>query len=96
MLLATAACFAVGVLLLACEEDTRPESFGLLCAADPTLCVEPFTCLDTVAGKACSITCATDEECPTWQQAGRCPGEKVSTCVRGACDPMLCRAEDTP
>lgn len=91
---ALAAALALGLAGGACEEeDTRPESFGLLCSADPTLCEAPFSCMDTVDGMACSITCVDDGECPAWHQAGRCPGDMVSTCEGGVCDPMLCRVE---
>lgn len=103
---------SVGVLLLALlafegcstgEADINaPATFGQPCNADASTCESPFVCLRThTIGSICTMTCSSNDDCPSWTATGHCAGPFQSTCAlsladgssdsENVCMPMYCK-----
>ena len=54
------------------DDSTRPATFGDHCAATPSWCVKPYSCLDTGNNQLrCTRTCKSTAECPEFFEAGK-------------------------
>ena len=81
-------------------DPNQPARFGLACDQDASVCQTPLSCLAVQAPPSigvpfpqpmiCTVTCAADADCPSWQATGFCAGEVQLRCVGGACQPRSC------
>jgi hypothetical protein len=81
-------------------DPNMPAGFGLACDQDQGLCQSPLSCLGVQAPPSlgppqpqpmiCTVSCASDADCPAWQATGFCAGEVSLRCVEGACQPRSC------
>ena len=85
---ARAASLLVAALLAGCARGVvEPPTYGDRCDGDSD-CEAPLRCLPAAEPRFCTLTCASDSDCPMVRSEGHCEGE-----VRAQCDPEagLCR-----
>ena len=80
-------------------DANQPQSFGLDCREDASVCTSPLECLsiDPTASHGppllrsiCTSRCTIDADCPSWEATGFCAGSVHLRCSNGSCQPRSC------
>ena len=75
------------------RDKNRPDTFADSCEIGDDTCAAPFECLENPdrTGPTCTLSCTSDNDCPSWKATGHCPGFTQSTCSSGVCQNRQCK-----